>query len=102
MEKFVDRIIETDRRAREIIEAAQQEKETLTKQAALRAEAELAKRAAVQDKGIAALNAALDVHVEEATAQADKNYIAAKHLLDKTFDANRDRWLAEIVAACKA
>ena len=27
MEKFVDRIIETDRKAREIIEQAQQEKE---------------------------------------------------------------------------
>ena len=39
MEKFVDRIIETDRKAREIIEQAQQEKQAVLADAKKRADA---------------------------------------------------------------
>ena len=46
MEKFVDRIIETDRKAREIIEQAQQEKQAVRADAKKRADAEIARREA--------------------------------------------------------
>ena len=46
MEKFVDRIIETDRKAREIIEQAQQEKQAVLADAKKRADAEIARREA--------------------------------------------------------
>ena len=42
MEKFVNRIIETDRKAREIIEQAQQEKQAVLADAKKRADAEIA------------------------------------------------------------
>ena len=50
MEKFVDRIIETDRKAREIIEQAQQEKQAVLADAKKRADAEIARREAEADK----------------------------------------------------
>ena len=43
MEKFVDRIIETDRKAREIIEKAQQEKQAVLADAKKNADAEIAR-----------------------------------------------------------
>ena len=43
MEKFVNRIIETDRKAREIIEQAQQEKQAVLADAKKRADAEIAR-----------------------------------------------------------
>ena len=51
MEKFVDRIIETDRKAREIIEQAQQEKQAVLADAKKRADAEIARRETEADKG---------------------------------------------------
>ena len=56
MEKFVDRIIETDRKAREIIEQAQQEKQAVLADAKKRADAEIARREAEADKGRAAID----------------------------------------------
>ena len=56
MEKFVDRIIETDRKAREIIEQAQQEKQAVLEDAKKRADAEIARREAEADKGRAAID----------------------------------------------
>ena len=55
MEKFVDRIIETDRKAREIIEQAQQEKQAVLADAKKRADAEIARRETEADKGRAAI-----------------------------------------------
>ena len=56
MEKFVDRIIETDRKAREIIEQAQQEKQAVLADAKKRADAEIARRETEADKGRAAID----------------------------------------------
>ena len=56
MEKFVNRIIETDRKAREIIEQAQQEKQAVLADAKKRADAEIARREAEADKGRAAID----------------------------------------------
>ena len=50
MEKFVDRIIETDRKAREIIEQAQQEKQAVLADAKKRADAEIARREAEAER----------------------------------------------------
>ena len=91
MEKFVDRIIETDRKAREIIEQAQQEKQAVLADAKKRADAEIARREAEADKGRAA--------IDEEFAQRermDAAYLDAKHALDNAFEAGHDAWLAEI------
>ena len=89
MEKFVDRIIETDRKAREIIEQAQQEKQAVLADAKKRADAEIARREAEADKGRAAID-------EEFAQRMDAAYLDAKHALDNAFEAGHDAWLAEI------
>ncbi len=78
MEKFVDRIIETDRKAREIIEQAQQEKQAVLADAKKRADAEIARREARESE------------------RMDAAYLDAKHALDNAFEAGHDAWLAEI------
>ena len=78
MEKFVDRIIETDRKAREIIEQAQQEKQAVLADAKKRADAEFAQREARESE------------------RMDAAYLDAKHALDNAFEAGHDAWLAEI------
>lgn len=100
MEKFVDRIIETDRKAREIIEAAHNEKEVYQKEASERARRDLAERAAAQESQIAILDKELAEQVEKACNEADNAYITAKHILDSRFDAGREGWLHDIVDAC--
>ena len=75
MEKFVDRIIETDRKAREIIEQAQQEKQAVLADAKKRADAEREARE---------------------SERMDAAYLDAKHALDNAFEAGHDAWLAEI------
>ena len=78
MEKFVDRIIETDRKAREIIEQAQQEKQAVLADAKKRADAEIAQREARESE------------------RMDAAYLDAKHALDNAFEDGHDAWLAEI------
>ena len=78
MEKFVNRIIETDRKAREIIEQAQQEKQAVLADAKKRADAEIAQREARESE------------------RMDAAYLDAKHALDNAFEAGHDAWLAEI------
>lgn len=96
MEKFVDRIIDTDRKAREIIEEAQNKKSVLLAQATQKAEAEIAARAAKNAEKIAESDANLKAREAQAISAADADYIAAKHALDSAFEAGRKTWLAEI------
>ena len=72
MEKFVDRIIETDRKAREIIEQAQ------------------------QDKGRAAIDEEFAQREARESERMDAAYLDAKHALDNAFEDGHDAWLAEI------
>ena len=102
MEKFVDRIIETDRKAREIIEAAQQTKKQLLKKADTKAKQALEKREAEDSKKMQALNNELAQREKLEIDKADAAYIAAKHMLDHTFEQGHDTWLQEILTACKA
>ena len=36
---------------------------------------------------------------QEASRQADEDYLAKKHALDAAFEAHREAWLAEITSA---
>ena len=93
MEKFVDRIIETDRKAREIIEQAQQEKQAVLADAKKRADAEIARREAEADKGRAAID---EEFAQREAERMDAAYLDAKHALDNAFEDGHDAWLAEI------
>ena len=96
MEKFVDRIIETDRKAREIIEQAQQEKKTILADAKTRAEQELLQRQADAEKGKAEIDAEFETRTMQGIQQMDAAYLNAKHALDETFETGHDVWLCEI------
>ena len=100
MESFVERIIETDRKAREMIEAAQQKKQTLQKEAEEKAQQTLTARAAADKTAIEKLDSALALQETAAMDKADKEYIQAKHVLDDAFNAGRDGWLSELTKAC--
>lgn len=96
MEKFVDRIIETDRKAREIIEQAQQEKQAVLADAKKRADAEIARREAEADKGRAAIDEEFAQREARESERMDGAYLDAEHALDNAFEAGHDAWLAEI------
>ena len=96
MEKFVDRIIETDRKAREIIEQAQQEKQAVLADAKKRADAEIARRETEADKGRAAIDEEFAQREARESERMDAAYLDAKHALDNAFEDGHDAWLAEI------
>lgn len=98
MEKFIDRIIETDRKAREIIEEAQSEKKLVLEQAQQKAKQQLAARAATERESMFLMDRECEKQKKIITEKADVDYIAAKHALDATFDAGHDTWLHEIVS----
>lgn len=100
MEKFVDRIIETDRKARAIIEQAQSEVNQLAAGAEERAAKGLAERAAQNEASIAALDKRLAAREARAMKRADEDYIRLKHGLDADFALGHDAWLSEILTAC--
>ena len=77
MEKFVDRIIETDRKAREIIEQAQQEKQAVLADAKKRADAEIARREAEADKGRAAIDEEFAQREARESERMDAAYLDA-------------------------
>ena len=101
MEKFVDRIIETDRKAREIIEGAQREKAQLEKQAREEAARRLEERAAQNAQAIAGLDEQYAQSRTKAEERAEADYITAKHALDADFAAGHDAWLRDVVDACE-
>lgn len=96
MEAFVDRIIETDRKARGVIEDAQREKKRLLEQAKQRAGEELKKQSAAAEAGKQAVDAELAQRAEAESQKADEAYLAAKRGLDEAFEAHRQAWLDEV------
>ena len=78
MEKFVDRIIETARKAREIIEQAQQEKQAVLAAAKKRADAEIARRETEADKGRAAIDEEFAQREARESERMDAAYLDAK------------------------
>ncbi len=99
MENFVDRIIDTDRKAREIIENAQREKDALLKGAEARAAEQLAVREAESKEAMLAIDAEYAAREASAMDKSDAEYISAKHKLDHAFDDGRTVWLKEITDA---
>ena len=96
MEKFVDRIIETDRKAREIIEQAQQEKQAVLADAKKRAAAAIARRETEADKGRAAIDEEFSQREARESERMDAAYLDAKHALDNAFEDGHEARLAEI------
>ena len=102
MEKFVDRIIETDRKARQVIDAAQQEKKRLLRESKARAQADLAAREEAAQQGKKAVDAEMAALAKDAGQKTDEDYLAKKHALDAAFEQHREAWLAEITKAILA
>ncbi|HJC71834.1 MAG TPA: hypothetical protein H9698_03445 [Candidatus Ruthenibacterium merdavium] len=96
MESFVDRIIETDRKARAVIEKAQKEKETLLNEARKKAQDYLEKQELNVKEGREAIDREFEKKTLEASNEADKSYLDQKHALDEAFEHNRSLWLKEI------
>lgn len=96
METFMERIIETDRRAREVIEKALAQREGDLAAARKQAQEEVRKRTE-------ALRAEMDTIDREAgksraqsAQEADREYLSAKHALDAAFEEKREDWLKRI------
>ena len=102
MESFVERIIETDRKARELIEAAQNQQKKLEKDTRAAAQKALEARATADKAAMDKMDEEFSVRQCAAMDAADRDYITAKHALDTAFDAGRDAWLQELTAACLA
>lgn len=96
MESFVDRIIETDRKARIVIEQAQQEKETLLNEARKKAQDYLEKQEMRVKQGREDVDREFEQKTREAADAADKSYLDQKHALDNAFEHNRALWIKEI------
>ena len=73
MEKFADRIIETDRKARQMIDAAQQEKKRLLRESKARAQADLAAREEAAQQGKKAVDAEMAALAKDAGQKADED-----------------------------
>lgn len=96
MEAFVDRIIETDRKARGVIENAQREKKRLLEEAKRRAAEELKKQSAATEQGKQAIDQEIARRETLEDQKADEAYLAAKRGLDEAFEAHREAWLDEV------
>ncbi len=101
-ESFVDRIIDTDKKAREIIEGAQKEKDLLMAEAEKRAKQEIEARGEDDKKEMSQIDLEYSKKLAEASERADAEYIAAKHALDAAFEKGRSVWLDEIISGALA
>ena len=93
MEQFVELMLATDRKARDMIDKARQTRA----QAVADAQKQAAEIRAVDEKRLAAGKAQVDAALaaeKQAQAKAlDEEFLRAKHALDGRFDANRSAWL---------
>ena len=96
MEKFVDRIIETDRKARDIIEDAQTQKQKILADAQVRADKEIARHSAEAEKGKRGIDEEFKKKEQDGLDRMDVDYLTAKRALDAAFEGAHDAWLAEI------
>lgn len=101
VENFVDRILETDRRARALLDEAQSEKKRLLREARERAEADVRRRDEQAKAGCAAVNEEFARREAEAAEAADRDYLRCKRALDEAFEEHRKAWLAEITGALR-
>ena len=88
MEQFVELMLATDRKARDMIDKARQTRA----QAVADAQKQAAEIRAADEKRLAAGTA--QAAEKQAQAKAlDEEFLRAKHALDGRFDANRSAWL---------
>lgn len=96
MEHFVDKILQTDQKAREIIEAAEIEKNAIITKAKKDAHQYLMQ----QQEKTKAEKQGIDTQLVEKTKQGEETintlYLTAKHAIDEAFDTQYDAWLAQI------
>ncbi len=98
MEEMIKRIIDMDRKAREITDAAQQEK--------IDCEKEIARKAAqIRSEYLERARRRIQVNAEAEQTLADQEWRRRKAKYDKqredlqaSFDAHREAWVAQIVA----
>lgn len=96
MEAFVELIMETDRKARALIDQAQEEKKEILAGAEKRANEELKKREAALEAGKKEVDAQLAKDTQKEREEMDKAYLDAKHALDAAFEEKRTFWLEEL------
>lgn len=96
METFMERIIETDRRAREVIEQALSRREPALAEARTQAQAELDKRAEALRLEMEEIDRRAEDRRKRDAQAADEEYLTAKHALDAAFEQQRAAWLDEI------
>lgn len=96
MEQFVELMLATDRKARDMIEKARGQKAQAIADA--QAQAEVIRQA--DEKRLADGKAQVDASLaSEKQAQAtalEQEFLAAKHALDDRFNTNRDAWLKKV------
>ncbi len=97
MEHFVDKIIETDKKARQIIELAQREREHIKQKSIDDAKRDLALRKAAQEKQMKLQDVELVKIEQEELGGVDIEYILSKRNMDKLFNNSVDVWQKEIL-----
>ncbi len=99
MEIFMDKIIQADKKARRIIDAAQKEREQIISKAIEDANKDVELRKHAQLKKMASQDEEIkSAEIAEMT-RADNEYIVAKHKMDNVFNDGIDTWGDEIISA---
>ena len=96
METFMERIIETDRRARAVIEQALAKRETELAKARAEAEAEAEQRSASMRAEMEEIDRSAEAWKAKDAEAAESEYLAAKHALDAAFEEKREGWLNKL------
>ncbi len=99
MEIYMDKIIQADKKACRIIELAQKERDKILKKSLVDANKDLEFRKQAQLKTMASQDKKIKSDEIVEMERADKEYIIAKHKMDKVFNDGIDTWGDEIIAA---
>ena len=98
MQDMIQQIVEMDRKAREITDAAQQEKVHSEKEIAKRREEIRTEYLAKARRRIALNEPQERAAAEKAWERASRHYEEVSHALDERYQMMGDRWVQEIVA----
>ena len=96
METFMERIIETDRRARQVIEQALARRETELADARVKAQEEVRQRTEALRAEMEQIDRNAEAWKARDAEAAEQEYLTAKHALDAAFEAGRETWLEGI------
>lgn len=96
METFMQRIIDTDRQARDVIEKALARREGELAAARSEAQEEVRKRTEALRAEMDEIDRKAEASRQKSAEQADREYLTAKHALDAAFESKREEWLKRI------